>query len=473
MGDTSSLQLCVVCGQVAVNIIQCMVGVVMVMYGRASINAWIFAFLRALCCIPVHVILTCAIEGRHSLSLPNLIEIPYLFLLGNLRFGIYQALYIESIFRSSPTICITLSQSVPLCTILLALLLRTESLPETMDVVTAGYFLSIIVTVVGSFAIVIPESDPSDIGSGGLSTDNFTYAIGVIIAFSLVWISAAYLVLLKKYVFLKGSPNAMEHDEDGSLYTASVYLSRWLNIPLPTSAERDVTDLPLPLPTQSSSISSSSPENSSSSMSSSLPLDSVSKISDATDSVTHSSNKTEFSESLSRDHTDTTDHFDHLEHSDLTHHTHDDEEEEVRIAIVRRWADRPIALTCVLNAFGTLTMSPVSLAMMWIDPSMFESPPDTYLMPLFYTVVFSSGIAFTAQAIGVKYFPSSFIAVFSPIEAVGTMIASHVFLDERLSVRQIIGAVLVVIGLLTVVVCGMMKVNRKKDVTHKVLLEET
>ena len=77
---------------------------------------------------------------------------------------------------------------------------------------------------------------------------------------------------------------------------------------------------------------------------------------------------------------------------------------------------------------------------------------------MLYLGVFSSMICFSLQNIGLKYVPSSLASLFLSFESVFGVLFSTLFLHEHLTVRMIIGCVLIFVA----VVLAETKFNFKK-----------
>lgn len=63
--------------------------------------------------------------------------------------------------------------------------------------------------------------------------------------------------------------------------------------------------------------------------------------------------------------------------------------------------------------------------------------------PIFYVGVMSSGIAYTLQMVGQKYAPPTVACIVMSLESVFAALAGWVILTERLSLRELIGCILV------------------------------
>lgn len=108
---------------------------------------------------------------------------------------------------------------------------------------------------------------------------------------------------------------------------------------------------------------------------------------------------------------------------------------------------------CGFQFFITSVLS--CIAMIFFDINFVTEMPgisdimDT-IFPLLYVGVFSSGVAFTTQAIGQKYTPPGIAALIMSLEAVFGVLGAFVLLGERLSFKETVGCILMFIAIIMV-----------------------
>jgi drug/metabolite transporter (DMT)-like permease len=116
------------------------------------------------------------------------------------------------------------------------------------------------------------------------------------------------------------------------------------------------------------------------------------------------------------------------------------------ILVLDRWASKvdPVSLACV--QFG------VASALFWICTIVFETPTpgDFYVsaLPIAYGGLFSIGIAYTLQAVGQSKAHPSRAAIIMSLESPFAAIAGFFILGERLGVRELLGCVLMLGGMI-------------------------
>lgn len=72
------------------------------------------------------------------------------------------------------------------------------------------------------------------------------------------------------------------------------------------------------------------------------------------------------------------------------------------------------------------------------------------IIPILYTGIFSSGVAYTLQIVGQKNVNPTVASLIMSFESVFSVLAGWVILKDRLGVKEIIGCVLVFIAIVVV-----------------------
>lgn len=104
----------------------------------------------------------------------------------------------------------------------------------------------------------------------------------------------------------------------------------------------------------------------------------------------------------------------------------------------------PVKLSCIqFFVCGT-----ISMVMMFI----FETPTVENIrlaaIPILYTGVMSSGVAYTLQVVGQRYTPPAIATLVMSLESVFAALASFIILGQAMSLSELIGSVFVFVGIL-------------------------
>jgi drug/metabolite transporter (DMT)-like permease len=116
------------------------------------------------------------------------------------------------------------------------------------------------------------------------------------------------------------------------------------------------------------------------------------------------------------------------------------------ILVLDRWASKvdPVSLACVQFGIASLIF--------WLGTFIFEAPVinDFVLsaLPILYGGLFSIGIAYTLQAVGQSKAHPSRAAIIMSLDSPFAAIAGYFILGERLGLRELIGCVLMLGGMI-------------------------
>ncbi len=119
----------------------------------------------------------------------------------------------------------------------------------------------------------------------------------------------------------------------------------------------------------------------------------------------------------------------------------------VQILLVDRFVARANALmlSCLQLFFAGVFSLIASLV---VERATFAMLLDG-LLPLLYVGVLSSGIAYTLQMVGQKFLPPALATLLMSLESVFALLSGWLILDERLSLRQLIGCGIVLLSVIT------------------------
>lgn len=112
----------------------------------------------------------------------------------------------------------------------------------------------------------------------------------------------------------------------------------------------------------------------------------------------------------------------------------------LQILAVDRYAPQVDCVALVMGGFtvvGLLSIVPALLTEQVTMQALLACA-----VPLLYTGVLSSGLAYTLQAIGQKYTPPTIAAILMSMESVFAVLAGFVLLNSRLSMRELSGCAL-------------------------------
>jgi hypothetical protein len=335
-------------------------------------------------CVPVFLL---------QLHLDFFLTVLFFFSKGNLGFGLLQCLFVMSLFLISPTLASILWQSNPIITTILAVLFHLEPPPIVRDPLSWVSLAAIISTVSGSVLVIsapmlvendwssigeevtptplrstsllslfsasIPffsqcsmssSSTPQRSGQSSSSSDIAEYLLGSAIIILMTIMFAFFLVLLKKYVYLRGPPTAYQKHCDGSLYFAVVFIAKTFNWEI---------EEPYISPHPSSYVSPLTPPSVPTSLAVVTSDDLPDKPLAFPEVFPHSESKgIDGADIELEDVTET-------EEEEMEKGRKEDEERgeggeelpHVPIGICHRWAATPIGLTCFLNFIGTISLS--------------------------------------------------------------------------------------------------------------------
>lgn len=104
----------------------------------------------------------------------------------------------------------------------------------------------------------------------------------------------------------------------------------------------------------------------------------------------------------------------------------------------------PVKLSCV--QFFICALISTILMFLFEEPNLRDIKLAT--LPLLYTGVLSSGVAYTLQAVGQKYSPPTLATLIMSLESVFAVLAGWIILGENMSFAEITGSVLVFAGII-------------------------
>ncbi len=104
----------------------------------------------------------------------------------------------------------------------------------------------------------------------------------------------------------------------------------------------------------------------------------------------------------------------------------------------------PVKLSCV--QFFVCAVISTFLMLMFEEPNFADIK--LAALPILYTGVLSSGVAYTLQAVGQKYSPPTLATLIMSLESVFAVLAGWIVLEQAMSTPEIIGSVLVFAGII-------------------------
>ena len=118
----------------------------------------------------------------------------------------------------------------------------------------------------------------------------------------------------------------------------------------------------------------------------------------------------------------------------------------LQILIIDRYVAKSyvIVLSCAQNLFAGL----ISLVFMLIFEGVNLEGIKTVWLPLAYTGILSTGLAYTTQMLGQKYLKPTVASLIMSLESVIAAIAAWLIIGQALSLREMLGCALVFVGVI-------------------------
>ncbi|XP_065919164.1 uncharacterized protein [Dysidea avara] len=165
-------------------------------------NPLIFSFYRDTLVFPVLVI--CAIVAERQLKVPSLKELPVFIMLGVLGMFCNQLLYILGVYHVGPNIASVFQQLIPIWGTILAVLTCTEKIPPVNKLSTWCKLLGILVAAGGAIEMI---TTGGAINKDAKKDQSSWYTLlGYVFHLGNTFCMALYVLLQKKFVFMKNSP---------------------------------------------------------------------------------------------------------------------------------------------------------------------------------------------------------------------------------------------------------------------------
>ncbi|XP_065919167.1 uncharacterized protein [Dysidea avara] len=166
---------------------------------NASSNPLIFSLYRDTLAVPV--LLVCAIVAERQVKIPKLKELPVFVVLGIVGVFGSQLLYILAVYHVGPNISSVFQQLIPIWGTILAVLTCTEKIPPVNKLFTWCKLLGILAAAGGAAEMIL---------TGGIVTkhghSSWYTLTGYLFLFCNSFFTAVYVLVQKKFIFLKESP---------------------------------------------------------------------------------------------------------------------------------------------------------------------------------------------------------------------------------------------------------------------------
>jgi drug/metabolite transporter (DMT)-like permease len=134
----------------------------------------------------------------------------------------------------------------------------------------------------------------------------------------------------------------------------------------------------------------------------------------------------------------------------------------VHILLIDRFSIKVDALKLAFLQF--ITCSVLSLITALLTENIMVSNLQQAITPILYGGVFSVGIAYTLQIIGQRNARPSHAAIILSLETVFAAIGGFLILNERMGIREILGCLLMLAGMLS---SQLLNIDLKKDKSNK------